>query len=262
MKRRKIKKKYRPKKRKPLFESNIISGLFLFLLFFLFILYFISFHPKVQLEKIIIINDKYVNKEVLTDFISSKTSKKIWFLKTNSMLLFSEKDLKKELLKQIPIIRDVEIKKIFPNILQLQIEERVPASIWCERKAKNTCYYIDKNGVAFQRAEFMGEKFFIVIKEKEEFIIGNTVLDNDEIETILTIREKMERFNFDISYYHIHSKEKIEIILEKGWRIKVRQATAKEELNEFYRIYESQREMFKEVENYIDLRFKDRVIIK
>ncbi len=262
MKKRKFKKKYRSKKRKPILENNIISGVLVFLCFLIFTAYFAVFHPKIQLNEVVIINDQYINKKVLTDFVTSKTYKKILFFNAHSMLIVDKKELKKELLEKMPIIKDVKITKKFPNIIELEIKERVPASIWCDKKIKNTCYYIDKEGVAFQRADFMGKNFFIAIKEIKDFIIGDTVLFKDEIQTILIIEESIKRSNLDIKYFHIHSKEKIEIILEEGWSLKVSHVNIDEELNNFHFIYETNRELIDGAEDYIDLRFKGRLIVK
>lgn len=260
MKKNKIKKRHRIKKRKPIFENNIISGFFILLCCFFFLFYFIVFYPKFQLKEIIIENEKYINKEVLIDFIKLKINKKIYILNTQSLLRISEKELRKELLERMPIVKDVKIKKKFPATINLKIEERVPASIWCQEK--NSCYYIDKEGVAFQKAEFIGKNFFIAIKEKENFLIGDTVLDREEIEIILLIKKNLERFNLNILYFHIHSKEKIEVMFEDRWYILFSQRNIKEGLDDFQIIYERKEDVFDKKIEYIDLRFKDRGFVK
>ncbi len=262
MKNKKFKKKYRTKKRKPILENNIIAGFFVFVSFLLFFIYFVVFCSKFQLKEVIIENDQYINKEVLTEFIISKVDKEILFFNSQSIIIVNENSIKEELLEKIPIVRDVEIKRSFPDIMILKIKERIPASIWCEKREKSSCYYIDKDGVAFQRAESIGKNFFIAIKKKSDFIIGDTVLNKEDLEKIIIIKNNLKHHNFNVHYFHLHSKDKIEVVLDRGWSVFFTYKDTERELKNFSLLYSQTEECKSNNLKYIELRYGDRLFCK
>ncbi len=262
MKKRKFKKTYRVIKKKPLLENNIISSIIIAFCLFCFFVYFIIFYPKFQLEDIVIENDKYINQEAFTQFIANEANNKILYLSSNSMFLINKTELRKEILLKMPIIQDVKITKTFPNTLNFEIKERVPASIWCQKKEKSTCYYIDKAGVAFQKAEFMGKNFFIIIKDKEDLIIGDEVITKEDIEKITLIENTIKDFNFEVDYFKFHSKERFEVILVDGWSFLFTYENIEEELENLPVAYNQVDEKRRKELEYIDLRFKDRLFYK
>ncbi len=262
MRSKKFKKKYRTKKRKPILENNIIAGCFVFVSFLLFFIYFIVFYPKFQLKEVLIENNQYINKEVLTEFIISKVDKEILFSNSRSMILVNESNIKEELLQKIPIVRDVEIIRKFSNIMVLKIKERIPSSIWCEKNEKSSCYYIDKDGIAFQRAEAMGKNFFIAIKKKNDFIIGDNVLNKKDLEKIIIIKNNLKHHNFNINYFHLHSKDKIEVVLDHGWSVFLTYKNTEEELKNLSLMYSQTEECKSNNLKYIELRYRDRLFCK
>ena len=65
----------------------------------------------------------------------------------DNFFLFSNKKLKKDLLVAFPEIKDVKVKKVFPNKIYIEFVFREPIGsiVMC-----NTTKYIDENGVIFE----------------------------------------------------------------------------------------------------------------
>jgi hypothetical protein len=136
------------------------------------------------IKEIEIEGNKNISSGDVINIINNKISKPIlWFIPGNSFMFFKNEEIEVVLINEFSEIKSIEIKKKFPNSLEIKIDEKNPLIIWCRL---DDCYYVDNNGVAFLSADrnlSTGEnkKFIKIIEQLEiEEEINKTESNNIE----------------------------------------------------------------------------------
>ncbi|WP_143323153.1 cell division protein FtsQ/DivIB, partial [Candidatus Pelagibacter communis] len=80
----------------------------------------INFNSSLNIEKIYVENNKYVNENILKNKLS--------FLYDTNLFLLKKKDIELKL-NELDIIESFEVKKIFPNRIRIKIYENLPIAI-------------------------------------------------------------------------------------------------------------------------------------
>ena len=114
------------------------------------VFYFLFLSQTFQVEKIIVLQqaqDNKVSKDELKLSIEKNLGNKILFFDTKSIFLVNLNGLRKNILNDFPQIAGVEIKRDFPNNLNVIIIERVEIAVWCQNEV---CFLLDSEGIAFE----------------------------------------------------------------------------------------------------------------
>src|SRR3989344_2732052 len=162
-----------------------------------------------------------------------------------NLLVLSKSRLKSELAAAFPSITDIAIEKKLFHTLTINFDKRIQIGIWCHNKS---CYYFDKNGVAFANTPETEGSLILKIEDlsKNDVLLGDKVLGDNQI-------------NFKIKP---NSSVNLEAVTDKNWSIyldeKQDPAAA---VNNLLSILE---EAVKNTGNleYIDLRIPSRVFYK
>ncbi len=260
-KKRALRKKHRIKKKKPLLENNIVGGFFLFVLFLCGAFYFFTFYPLFQTESIVIKNAKNLKEEALFDFVEQRINKDFPLFSSRSILLISSEKTRRELLRKTSVIEDVKINKVFPATIEIEIKERDPFAVWCGAADKKSCYYLNKEGIVFQKADAIPRKLPLFIKEKE-VTLGEVIVDNSFLQTLSLAERELLRSGVVVNYSRIPTAKTIVMHVDEGWKIHFSLDNIDKELANFPLVVkEIDRERRKNLD-YIDLRFGDRIFYK
>ncbi len=120
-------------------------------LLFWAVIYFIFFSPLFLIKSIAIKGNENIPMEDIKNITKEEISKPIFgFIPGNNFFFNRERKIESALLKKFSEIKDIEIKKEFPNDIKIEIVQKDPAIIWCRL---NSCYYLDSKGVSFLVAE-------------------------------------------------------------------------------------------------------------
>ncbi len=259
MKKKSLRKKHSRKRKKPLFENNIISGFFLlFSLFFVFF-YFFYINSLFQIEEIEIKSFENVNEDALENFIERKTEKRFLLFNRKSIVFFSSEKTKKSILETASVIKDISIKKIFPAKLEVVLIERVPFAVWCVKFERDFCFHIDKEGVVFQKTENL-DSHSLVIMNKDHFSLGDKVIDEYLLEDIYYLKSKLSEIDIKVKYFDISTKNTIEVFTEDDLKILLFPNKVEEQTENLRVILNKINQ--EEIVDYIDLRFGDRIYYK
>jgi cell division septal protein FtsQ len=256
-----FKKRYRIKKKKFLLENNIFGGFFIFFVLLFSSIYFFVFFSYFQIKKIEIENAENINLEKVGDIAKKDISKIFLFFNVKSTFLISPSEIKEDILKEIKTIKNVVIRRVFPANLKIIIEERVPAAIFCKEEETENCFYLDKEGVVFQRVDSYAKDFPIIISNVD-FVEGDNVIAKGNINTIFYLKEEFLKIKTDIVYFEIFPQKTIEAVSDKGWRVQFSLENTKKEMSDLKIIMEKIPKEEWENLNYIDLRFGDRIYYK
>ncbi len=256
-----LRKKHRIKRKKALLENNIVSGVFLFFFFLCGAVYLFVFHPLFQVESITIINAKNLREETLHDFIEERLQIKFFFFEARSIFLMPGEEIRNEILGRTSVIKNISIKRVFPAELKVEIEERQPFAIWCGSADIKNCYYVDKEGIVFQKVNNVSKRFLLFVKEETAFP-GKKIIEVEHLGAISLAREEFLKMGVSANYFHLPTEKTIKVFTVDGWKAYFSVDKINRELENLGitlgEISESERKKL----DYIDLRFGDRIYYK
>lgn len=207
----------RPKTPKSFFSfKKIIIFLFLIILFS-GLVYFIFLSGIFQVKNIILINNRSVILEEVEKTLDPIYKKKLLNLEFNNILFFKSQEAKSLLLKKYPRLSSIEIKRKFPDTLEIKVQEREGVIVW---DIGDKRYLIDEEGVAF--SECLGESNLpkVVDSKKLPIDLNSQIINSDFINFVLQLLEKLPKENIAINSVTIsESIYDIEIGTQKGYKI-------------------------------------------
>lgn len=131
--------------------------------------YGLFFSDFFEVKDITMSGNSLVKSAEAENFLFSKISQaRIYPLVKGDMLLTSAEFLERSLREKFNIIKNIRIKKSFPDKLEVSLEEKNINAIWC----RVSCFWLDNEGAVFEPFKE---------KEKDKFGIKNylMILDNE-----------------------------------------------------------------------------------
>jgi hypothetical protein len=179
------------KKRKKIYRSSFFWYLiFFFLLFYFFYLFVFA-------------GSLFLTKNFQVETKDPFLAKRIFlFLKPGNLLLLNSKELKKEIEDRFLEIKNVVLKKKYPDTLKLEIEEREEIFEFCSQ----ACFVSDDQGFLFsQKAKKEIPKIFV----REDLYLKKTILSKNEILNISQIIEYLKKKEMFFDKIKIENKNLI-----------------------------------------------------
>lgn len=202
--------------------------------FFGLVYWFIFLSPYFQIKEIIVegFNESFAKRiELILEQNNKRFTSFLFYgifpqyLKNNkSYITFFSADLENFLLKQYPKIEKIDIKPdIKKGVLTVNIQQRTIDFLWCIKDGD--CYYMDKNGVIFEKAPGIQSSFLkkIVILETKKRFLGDNVISQNKLEKINKIFILAEDKESPISIDFLAIKEEdfsnVKIVTNVGFYI-------------------------------------------
>ena len=240
-------------------KKRKFKGMLLLICLFLILIYILFFSPLFKIRSVNVLG----NKEVEAEEIRNKFNYQNIFLAT-------ENKIKNDLLKKIPKVGDLEIKKnLIKRNIKLIIHERERIGIVCQAEEEliKDCFYIDKQGIVFEQAPQTSGSLVLLIKDysNREYYLGKEVFEKDLINFILQARENLSLEiglrSLDFSILSWPAKE-LKIMTNEGWYIVFDlERDAKSQLLSLKVALEEKIQTRENLE-YVDLRIENRIYYK
>lgn len=187
--------------------------------------------------------------------------------KRNNILFFSANKLSAQLVKQFPKLDSIKIVKKLPHSLFISSDERRPVGIWCS--ANRTCFYFDKDGIAFSKAQ-PSAGFLIVniadYRPGRNIELGSAVETADWLGKIISARELLNKAGINIAEFIIptDSFDEFHAKTAENWKIMFSIQTDIQKQISALSIFlkEKIKPNQKSVLQYVDLRIQDRIYYK
>ncbi len=191
------------------------------LIFILFggIFYFASFSRFFQVEGSEISGNEKVSSESLENILKKEVGKKILFFPSKSIFFTNPDKIKERILQEFPQIAEVNLKRNFPNKISIQIEERKPIAIFCQRQDAENCFLIDEKGLIIDSVIEDTFKFPKIIGNIESSNLGTKVIERNYLETILEIKRKLSQDQQIEIREFVPSEKKLTVFTSEGWQI-------------------------------------------
>jgi len=268
-------KKYRSvrlsQKKKKQFQIKFIL-VFVILIVFIFFLSFLSKNNFLRIKQIKITGNNIIEKNELKEIIDINLSNNYYHLfSKRNILIYPKQSIQKDILKKFPRIKDTNLNLDLPNLLNINITERVPYVLWCKDTATSSCFFADENGYIFSRRDgVVEENFFkyctnLEVKLSDAQIITNNIFDSNSFNEIDSFVNFVKGLNLD-PYKFVEVGNKYEIYFAKNSKIIFdKNQNIKETINNLQSVLNM--EEFTDIEEvkkleYIDLRFGNKVFYK
>lgn len=265
----------RKKKSNPRFSSSriifdILAGAFLAATFY--ILFFSAF---LKIEKITLSGIEELDYGKILEHIQSPMEGNyLRFIPKNNLILVLKKNIANDLLSSFKKIRSVEVKKIFPNGLEINISERTALLIFCKKEAVNgNCYIMDEKGVIYTEADLSSQEvaenklITIIDTSGKEIKIGDNIFGEKDIRFIGDVQKQLgsiEGVEFD-SVYSTPSRlaGEFRITAKNGMQLFISSEIPLEETANVLKIFlKKEADGQKREFEHIDLRTENKVYYK
>ena len=266
------KRKYRLKRKKPFYKKRWFRLGLLVLILLGETLYLAFFSPVFQIKEIEVRGFSKISSREIQNIVKEEARWNFLFFSSGSIFLLNSKDIEKVILERFLRVASCNLKRVFPDKLVIYLQERRPVAVLCSNdsennnKRKRNCYFIDEEGVVFEKS-FEEENKYLKIKSTRESPIklGERIFPREKLEKFLEIQRYLEK-NLKISLENIspESEERLIVKTGKNWEIYFNlKEDLKKQLRNLKLVLEEKilPEKRKDLE-YIDLRFGNRVYYK
>ena len=202
-------------------KKSIIRNRFFWLTIFAlgligFSFYFFFLSDAFQVEKVTIRGENKVSKEDIGSLIEGKLENRFLFFPTKTILLVSLNDMREEILNNFPQIAKTEIKRSWPDTIDVLVVERKGIVNWCESKK---CFLLDNEGIVFEEMAEAKEGLAVIVKSSLSKL-GDKVIEANDLNKILDIKSQLETdFKIPINDFVINSEDKLTADTREGWQI-------------------------------------------
>lgn len=193
---RKYRKPHRIKKKKPIFRRRFFRLGILISVMFGGLFYFLFFSGTFQIEKIIVSGVEWAPEIKL-------------LVPRKNIFLIDTVKIREDILNNFPQIAEAEIKRAFPDAINILVTERIAVAVWCEG---GNCFLIDRQGVVFEKAP--PEIDLIKIFEEKESIT------QEKLSQLLEIQSKLKKvLDISITEALFVSEQRLDLKTSEGWEI-------------------------------------------
>jgi len=248
--------------RKSLLKRRWFWILLVFFLIIAAVFYFVLFYPGFQVKNIMIFGNEKLKTQDLHNFVRNNSSKRIF--------LVSKNKLEKDILQNFPAVEKISIIKNFPRTLVLEVSEKKAAAVYCPLADGDgaECFFIDKNGVAFEPSPPISDSLAVVEQEVKsgQIFAGEQVAADSIIKAVFEIQKSFkDNFNIDLVKALITSPVRLNIKTNEGWEVYFDLSSGSDinlQLTKLSLILKDEiSQTSRKNLKYIDLRPKDRAII-
>lgn len=272
MKKKYLKRKYRLRKKKPLYRKKSFWLGILILILFGEVFYLIIFSPIFQIKEVEIMGAGKVGAQDIQNIqnlAQSHLSRNFFLFSSKNIFFLKAKKIQEALLERFPEITNVNLKRKFPDRLVIEIEERRPVAIFCQGESEDSqkCFFIDREGLIFEEVSEENRSDYLVIKSVKPglTLLGGMVLPREDLTRFLEIRDGLkDNLNIPLEHVFQANEEKLIAKTSQGWEIyfNLREDVAKQLMNLGLVLEKEIGPEKRGSLEYIDLRFGSRVFYK
>ena len=255
-------------------KGNLIGRILYWLCLIIFVgsvMYVLFFSSWIKIVEITVSGTEHLSEKMIQDSIQYQLEGKyLSLVEKNNYLLISEKKTEKKIKEDFLKVREIRIKKKFPNKLIVSLKERDSVFVFCKYEK---CFVINEEGLAFAQIDKnnfqqFGENILVLMSEKGgELKNGDFVLDEDFSNYLLSIKKRLEELEIKIEK-EVTTAQLIsgdfQIKTQEGWTIHFnRNISLEKEIGMLRALFNNQlKDVKKEDLDYIDLRSDKKVYYK
>jgi hypothetical protein len=209
---------HRYKRKKSILRSRFFWFGILILFFVGAVFYFLFLSETFQAEKIVVTGEEKVSKEEIERIVEGKLENRVLFFPTRSIFSVCLIETKEEILNTFPQVAEVEIKRGFPDVLNVLVKERAGSAVWCQ---EDKCFLLDNEGIIFGETSSETDLVKIVSQQNIGYLLlGERVFGKDSLSRILSIASELEgKLEIPVKEFVISAGDKLTVLTVEGWQI-------------------------------------------
>jgi hypothetical protein len=248
-----------------------LTVLFLLLMAAVGWVYFLFYSPYFEIKKIEISGLERISEAELEEMLRSQiTNRKFLIFKQNNIFWFDENFAEKTINSKYALV-SLKIDKKLPNILKVKLEEKKPALAW---KTGEKFYHADWDGTIIH--ELSQNEVAAVLDTKEmplvydennqEIEIKNTILTPLLVQFTVNLHNTLsEKTGLTIDGFVVINQPNtiIKAVVRDGWQIYFSSSRDFNlQIDKLSLFLRERKEEDGKIQEYIDLRFEDRIYYK
>jgi citrate lyase gamma subunit len=206
---------------------------FLLVLFAGVCIYILFFSPELKVENIIVSGNQQISSADIDSRVFSAMDSKRWKYFSKRNFFFADKnEITRVLKNSFTRLEVLDVKKIFPNTIQVDVKERQPELVWC---SGGVCYFADKEGLLFAGVDLKEQEqdknnFLTIIDDNAKPVdMGKTKIQKNFVEYLKEIDSMITgELNFSLAdNYHTPALASGEVFAKiaeadsDGWTLKL-----------------------------------------
>lgn len=251
------------KEKNALKKKILVVCLFLIFISILSTLIYFLFFPKFQISEVIITGINKISREKFEKIVNDyRNSRNLLIFSNNNYFVFSGKKLQQKIGKSY-LLEDIEIKKIYPNIIIIKVIEKNASLVW---QTSTQCFNLDDSGVAIEYCDEKSTNFIKIRNLGEQTLkIGEQAINQKTLDYLMQCQEKFKDL-ISISFFEINPAEKNQITIKTttGFDVYLNQELTVAE--QYYRLFSlfNDQDIKKNLATfqYFDLRFGEKIYYK
>lgn len=124
--------------------------------------------------------------------------------------------------EQFPAAENIQVKKRYFHALEIYLEQKTAAGIWCYKKDAQ-CFYFDRQGTAFNSvSEASGTLLLNIDDERGRFEkLGRPVAGEDLLNLIILADVQLKKIKMEVLKFITPTREdfRLEVQTVEGWKI-------------------------------------------
>jgi cell division septal protein FtsQ len=249
------------------------------LIFYFFLVVFVAvsgyiflFSNLSRIRKVEIFGNQDLDKSALRmDVENFIFGKYLGVIPRDEFLLISQKKVSHQLLNHFRKIESAEVRKTFPDKLEIRITERKALVLWC---SGGPCYVVDEKGLAFSGIDldspYARENKLIKITDNSArpVTLGEQIIQPERMNYILNLPEELKSLaGIEMtgeSSVPSYVAEELEVMTQGGWRVFFSSAFPADEAIKMLKVFLDQKNFSLDLGNldYIDLRVEGKLYYK
>lgn len=220
--------------------------------------------PQLQIQEVRFSGLEALGEKELAEAVWKKLEGEyIFFIPRRSIILAGGNALEGELQNVFPRIKSISVRKVFPHMLEISVEERGIFGILC---GQSQCVYIDTSGFAYETApNSTGALILKVQSDMNEIVVGSQAVEPVLMERFGLLGKELKKIGLEAIGYEISQKNPRDIRAKtnEGFEIIFNRD---DDFQNVFRVLktildEEIKEKRSKIE-YIDLRFGNKVFYK
>lgn len=216
-------KPYRVRKKRSILKNRALWYSLLILALVAGAFYLVYFLPYIQIHNVDARNlsvPAKVSAEDVRNLASQNIGQDFLMFNSKSILFLDSNKIKNSILQQYPQIDKVIVKRILPNKVAVEVQERQPYALFC--KSDNNCWYFDNNGIAFEWVQNNPLPMIQIrnLSYADDVRLGDKIVTEDFLKKIEKLNDKIiNDLKINIAEFEIPSQGRLNVKTADGWEI-------------------------------------------
>ncbi|TSC52354.1 MAG: hypothetical protein LiPW39_597 [Parcubacteria group bacterium LiPW_39] len=213
------------------------------------LVYLTAISPVFKIKEIAVSGNNFVSAAEIEEAVRALGRQKFLKIITqDTIFALSGKKIENKILTEFPALREIKVKKIPFDKIEILVKEREPAAVWCQTKPESVlaptpvvsatssaatqkkqlpqseqCYFVDKEGILFRQAPEISGTLAATFYDSsgQAPVLGNQVVASSTIAFAQQLKKAAREIGLDITAFLCEEQisQDLSVLTSEGWWI-------------------------------------------